>query len=568
VEQDIPSGDTLSLSSRTEQATEWIRLTRDLSRRVGCESAISSSLAQLEILGREAVNVSIVGAPNCGKSTLINGLLDRSLLPASPIPSLMSFSIQAAPAGAAETFTVANASRPLAQLAAAIGAIGDAQAHVAIAVDNDWLRSVSVQIVEKPALDADDDGLTRAISRSLRDSDIVVVTIDAIMPMRRAEVELIRECARNGIPMIGAVMKLSKLAQEERGEVLAYVGKVARQHLEDLLIIGGEPAAIRDALDALVRGTDFAGVRSNQLRHSLLGALGVIADAARSGADAEKKSEAERQAEITQRKRQIDSQNLVWMQIEHQLNLRREAIEERLRSHLAEGQDKVLEILVYDLEKSDDIKAWWERDLPFRMRHELQAQAAGISSAVDRQLSADRQWLQEELHRRFKLPVAIGLEPAAALSGADIHTRELPISDVHGLKVASRVGTAGAVLGAAALLATWHISGALLATSMLAGLGAESWTRRQTSQNRDMVRAELGGVIGQACAHFARDVSAKLKRWYAEVIASVRERHQQWQQAQMQVLQAGTGVDGKPDWDEILREISLLRRRMTATNSA
>ena len=560
------------VSTNVEKSAEWLRAARALAKRAGCEKAVEAALTKLETLGRDTINVAIVGAPNSGKSSLINGLLERNLLPASPIPSLASFVIEGIPAGDTEKFTVANASRPLAQLIDALSSAQGSPIRVAVSLDSAWLRSSSLRLIEKGPLDADEKGLPQTIDGCLRDTDIVLLVVDALMPMKRAEAELLRECARRGMPTIVVLTKSVALAEEERHAVVQYVETQARQYLPDIAVVDSNVTALKNVIAAVIRDTDFVSVRFEQFKHSLLTALDAIAAAARAGAEAESKSQSERDSEINQRKNQIDSQNLVWMQIEHQLNQRREKVEEQIRSHLTANQDKILAFLSYDLDKSNDIKAWWERDMPFRLRHEMQGQAAGISSSVDRQLSADRKWLQEELHRQFKYPLAIGLEPGITIGETYVGGRALPLADAQKLKIVTRVGTAAVVIAAGTLFATAHIGGAILATSMLAGLGAEQWNQRQTSENRDKVRAELSTLVGRSCAYFATDVSSKLKSWYDEVIGSVKEGQEQWQQAQIQALQAakhkGDSAAGRTDGAEILRQIDLMFRQIKPHVSA
>jgi GTP-binding protein EngB required for normal cell division len=553
------------VSTHAEQAADWLRSARGLAKRAGCEQAVAGSLTRLETLGRDTINAAIVGAPNSGKSSLINGLLERNLLPASPIPSHASFAIDGIPSGSAEKFVVANASRPIAQLGDALSSAQGSAIHVVVALDNEWLRSLSLRLMEKGPLDAGEKELPQTIDNCLRDSDIVVLLVDALMPMKRAEAELLRECARRGIPAIVMITKLAKLTEEERLSVLEYVEKHARQYVPDICIVDREAAALKDAIAEVIRGADFAAVRFEQFKYSLLAALEAIAGAARAGAEAESKSQAERDSDINQRKNQIDSQNLVWMQIEQQLNQRREKVEEQIRDHLAANQDKILGFLSYDLDKTSDVKTWWERDMPFRLRHELQGQAAGISASIDRQLASDRKWLQEELHRQFRYPLAIGLEPGFAISETDVAGRPLALADAQKLKIVTRVGTAAVVIAAGTLFATAGIGGAVLATSLLAGLGAEQWNHQQTSQNRELVRAELNTLVGRASVYFTSDVASKLKEWYDDVIASVREGQGQWQQAQLQALQTAKQKGdsaGRTDWPDILRQIDSLLRQI------
>lgn len=553
-----------------EQSANWLRAVRALAKRVGCEEALGGSLARLEALGRATVDIALIGGPNSGKSSLINDLLGRGVLPASPIPSLASFIIEGISAGANETFTVANAVRPLAQLPGALSSAQGSPIQATLAVDNEWLRSSPLRVVEKPALDADDKSLPQVIDALLRDTDVVVLVMDALMPMKRSEADLLRECGRRRLPVLIVITKAAKLSEDERRSVRPYVEKQARQYVPGIAVVDTGARGLREAIGSLLEHTDISAVRFEQFKHAVRAALEAIRGAAIVAAEAESKSHAEREAEINLRKGQIEAQNLIWMQIEEQLDKRREQIENEIRSHLMANQVKVLDFLYYDLDKCNDVKTWWERDMPFRLRHELHGQLAGLTASIDRQLAADRRWLQEELHRQFRYPLAIGPEPAVDISANEVDRRSLPLADGQKLRIVARVGQGAVVIAAGVLFASAGLTGAVVGTGVVAGLGAELWSNRKTATNRRLVRGELSALVGSSCGHYASDISSKLKGWYGQIIGAVKERQREWQQAQIEALQPAKEQfgAGEFDWTDILQQIDALVREISLQMTA
>jgi len=563
-------------SQGMNRTSQWITAVCTLAKQAGCEQAINPVLAQVIETQRETINIAVVGGPNSGKSSRINALLGRKILPVSGLASNCAFSIQPTRSGEGEGFTVGDTSRPLNDLASAIVAAPANSKEYRVHVDSDWLSAKSIQLLERPALDATDEELDVLIEECLRGVDLVILLIDALMPVRRSEHKFMNICVERNLPLVVAVSKADKIPNGERETVMAYVVKHVDSHnvgipVVDTCITPTLTSGIdelRQGIEQCLSKTDLSAIRRKEVRHALQIAINIITVALQASAEAQRKSQEELDREIKQRQQQIEGMNLEWVKLDQAMHQRRQKVDSQIRSFLEENQNTLLEGLFYDLERNNDIKIWWQRDLPFRLHRELNSLAGQLSASINKNITGDVKWLQGELLRRLKFPLQFFAEPTVLVGEAELTQGEqktLPLSDGHLFRIISRLGTAASVIMAGSLLATAGIGGISLAASVLAGLTAEQVALYNTRRDRNIVHSEIQKIVQQASHEYATDVSRKLKAGYDEILTNLKQHQERWQQAQLQSLTAYTQknrANRNFDWQVLQSEIDALKNEI------
>ncbi len=225
------------------------------------------------------------------------------------------------------------------------------------------------------------------------------------------------------------------------------------------------------------------------------------------------------------------------------------------------------------LEKTNDVRQWWQRDLPFRLQRELRGIAGQLSAMMTRQSAVDVRWLQEELHRRFRYPLVAAVGELAISPEADGPEPPLVnLANMQVLRVISRVGIAGTILLVGTTLAqagTAGLGGVTMAVSALAGLAAELITQRLTAKDRVAVRGDLDKVIHETWLAYAAAVSEKLREGYGAIAAAVRQEQQSWREAQTAALRAPAPTAGElGEWQAILDESTKVAAEIRAYTPA
>lgn len=558
---------TYGESNLAQKFGTWLKTTREIATQTGCLDATEPVLQALKKMGRNSINIAFIGGHNSGKSSLVNQLLQKQVLPVTALSSNTQFSILGNTDK--EGFLLANDQvwHPLEDLHNKDLFPESSEALVSINLSDQWLTENSFYLMEKLALDASEEELKDVANLLLEEVDCVVLVIDALMPLKRAEVQFLSECVRRGIPLIIAISKIDKLLKEEYEDVINYVTRHTTSRSSSIKVV---PTSVKSsdgtgnlkiAIQEIINETDIVSVRVQQVAHTLLGVLDVIRSAAQTGLEVYNKNEQERNLELKKRQQQIDSQNLVWQQIEQKLDLKRQKVDDLLRNHLQNNQTTILEVLLYELKRSNDIRTWWERDLPFRLERELRNLAGQLSKTINQQIVGDLQWLQEETSRQFKYPLQALSEPNVSVDTASVEQREIPLSNSNTLKIISRVGSAVSIVLAGTILVPLGFAGAGLAASVIAGLTAEQLIHWNTVHEREKIREELRKVIERAEHAYALEVSRQLKESYNQVIFDLKQHQLRWQQAQLQALMT---IKGKPvgnsrvNWEQLVKQTNQL----------
>ena len=547
----------------------WLKKTHELATQTGCLKAINPLLKALKTINKDWMNIAFIGSPNSGKSSSINQLLDLKIIPITAFSRNIQFSIQGEENKNKEGFLLTDDQTlyPLDNLYKNDFFPESSKAKVSIYLCHQWLNNNPFHLIKKPALDASEEQLEDVTNSLLEETDCVILLIDALMPLKRGEAHLFSECVRRKIPVVITLSKIDKLLPEEVEDVINYVTKHTKSYSSSIKVIpciinssdNSNIGELKTAIESAIDETDVVSVRAQQIAHNLLSILSAIRSSAQTGLEAEKKNQQEKELQFKQRQQQFDSQNLVWQQIEQNLDLKRHNVDDMLREHLQKNRTTILEVLLYELQRCNDVKTWWERDFPFRLEQELNKLAQQLSGAINKQITLDIQWLQKEVSRQFKYPLQVVNKSNISVDEVSLQQREVDLSDQNTLKIISRVGTAVSVVIAGTVLGPLGLGGAGIAASAIAGLTAEQIIRWNTNKEREKICSELKKIIERVEHEYAVEVSRKLKESYSQVISDLKQHQLRWQQAQLQALietKRKAVNNSGVNWEQIVKQIN------------
>ncbi len=548
--------------------SDWVRSFRDLARRAGRTDLLEAAHGEVARLRRDGIYLIFAGGTNFGKSTRINALLGRSILPVSSMRSTSGISIRV---GKSETAVIDGETKPFSVLDTILQK--EPAADVEVSLTSDWLEANRLCLVERPPLDASDEDLESILGATLRGADMVVHLVNALMPINHLDAALLTECARRELPVIVVVSKGDHLSTEDRSTVLQHVERhIAGSGLK-APVIDTEAAAgiedLREAIDTLVASVDVARIRLRQSKEGLFTALDQLELVARAGLEAQELNSRKRSGERKKRQQGFEAQDLLWTEIEQCFEARRHKLDEQVRQHLERNRAATLEALLFDLERSRNVGQWWNRDLSFRLQRELKGVSGQVSSSISRLVAGDIRWLQEQLRDNFKLPLSAPfVDPGIAVDDIEIEPSDVALADMRNLRVASRLGTAATVILAGLVLTQASIGGIMLAVSSMSGLAADQIAQKLTDKDRSAVRGELDRLVQQVWLDRATQISARLKNGYDEIIVAMKREQENWHESQELALSRPTEAANAVDWQQLLEDTQALAAKMMRRGEA
>lgn len=570
---------------------------RDLVRaaeRVAADAGLDGIAARLREsrAGRDrpGTRVAVVGDFNRGKSTLINRLIGADLLPTGTAPLTKALVVVRAvddgPARLEVTWPEGSTERrwlagndpwqglvldgPAQVIGVGDGQEGPQEPRLLLSVPSPWLASLELELIDTPGLHAGRVDHLLQTARAVALSDVVIVAISAPSPLSLLERDfLAEELLTKRVPHIIAVLtKADQLPEAEVADFsdwfMASVADISPDidaMLGPGLAPGGEAelAALRDRISTLARATNVIRRRDQRLAWQLGDACATIRSAAQAAIDQLARGGENRRAAILAAKQQLDDDDLRWSQLRIELDERKLRFAGSMRDWMLAWAPELFETLEIELSRVGDVKAWWEKDVPVRLRRELRSLMHSLEGQISRTVAADLTWLSGEVAADF----AVGRTPADARPVIPVTVSEVPdleLDDLHRRRMLFRiVGAAGGIVGSAAAFAcgvsmpvTFTIGGSAIATIV-----AERSAETKIDEQRAKVREHLHLLLDDVVVQYQAMLAAAVNRSYRAAFDDLRDAQASGRTARFEAI--ASIDDGGPDstaWTAIQRRIA------------
>src|SRR5262245_27550337 len=104
-----------TVESDSVTPANWVLELRALARHAGWEPAIAPIVTRLREIGGTTTRLVVAGGPNAGKSSVVNALVGRTVLPVTAVTSRIRFVIDHAVQEDRDACTIRGTSRPVSQ---------------------------------------------------------------------------------------------------------------------------------------------------------------------------------------------------------------------------------------------------------------------------------------------------------------------------------------------------------------------------------------------------------------------------------------------------------------------
>lgn len=505
----------------------------------------------------ECFSVAVVGEFNRGKSSLINHILCRNVLPVGDLPTTAIMT--KIHFGESETIRLFDASdNEVACRQLADGAFEELKLHhfegndfsgrAEISVSDQWLHDANVVIYDTPGAGDLDESRAQLIGDMLWRCDGIIVTINATSALSLTERLFIEEriIARKFSSVMVVVTKLDLVDESERPDVMHFIKKrLGNWNLNVPVCVADSnmlPESLRDEFGGLesVKSTIQSWSSSPnrtenkciQVKSNVFAILeSALASLSSQLALSEEESSEKRNAMIAQKKLRLQEAKVAWETLNTELQKKCTACYSLFTEKVDEYAASICERLQFEAGHANDPKRWWQEDYPYRAKIELVNLAVNAESVVSRQIASDVRWYNNELGRIFKAVVPYSYQTIVdkPIGGFDVNSN-LEVENLDRRRTLWRIGSAVLMIsGAAFCTATgcWPLVATIglgTGTSILTEKFLKSKIEAQREAMRQEIAVQLPLLIQQATAK----AEMRLTEVYEKIVKDGEAYEQQW----------------------------------------
>jgi small GTP-binding protein len=546
------------------------------------ESAVEPAQAEIRalrtLLQGPRHRVAVVGSFNVGKSTLVNHLLGDEIVPTSSLPNT-SQAVRVIAGDQPEIRVTWPDGRDEVRDIGAANWVGlqpsgnaVAPASIVVALDQEWLGACRLELVDTPGINEDIGRF--AIARDIAmHSDVVMLVVSADAPFSLTERAFLEEevVARH-VPAVKLVVSRLDHAEGQEREVLRAIESRARAVVPRVPVFPGprpgntgtaEIAQIRSALTAHVTGAEGRRDREHQVAARLVDLVNSLVDLASSGVQAENMRAEERRARAEQAMGQIADQMRNWDDVRQATQRRQRALMRVIRRRVEDERTPVLNALRLDFSHADDLREWWTRELPLRLRRELLLLGRALEQQLIDTFTADLGWLDSQLRRQFDVtgarvpPEAEPVEPGPV---------EEVVSGIPSDRRRQLLSTLWNALVSALEDIKWskpEYRMVYKAVAQPAAGAVEGFVTDQVkAEHRRAAEPRLAAYLDRNLDIYLNAVTARLEGLYATEIDNLGKMAEAWQVAHLDA--ARTSPDAATDWKSVMQRARHLLDEVTA----
>jgi len=515
---------------------------------------------------RNRFSIAVVGEFSRGKSTFINGLLGKDILPIGDLPTTALLTrIRYNAKERMVHFNGQNkksAELTLSQdswdgLTAENFGKCDPTGTVLVGMDSAWLGENNIEIIDTPGAGDLEEKRARIIGDALLGSDGAIITISATAALSMSEKLFIEQrlISRNTPFLMLIVTKLDLVKKEERAAVVDYIiEKLNSWNMNIPVFIPYEVEITADRFNDIM-GIDniknhilswindpkrlqfteewIVGQAVSVIERELsaLKEQKVILDA-----DDVKRSEL-----IKEKKLKLNKAEIAWEELRLQMLGRCNKCYEQLLVKADEYSTTITERLQYEASHSNNPNKWWNEDYAYRLKVELANMAVGIENTISRIIADDTRWFNASLEHNFKTHILCEKETIYDKNIVTnvAETKALEFEDLDKKRTATRVGTtvlsiAGfavcSSLGFLPIVATMGIG---TASSII----SEKIFKQKIEDQRETIKATIAKEIPRIIDEATAESESRLKAVYDDVLKSAVEKENGWKAAQIAAIE-------------------------------
>ena len=551
---------------------------------------------------KDRFTVAVVGEFSTGKSTFINRMLGRELLPVSNLPStaLMtrirynekeSLVVTDEKGRKVKTLPLETASWR--GLTAENFDGQDAKGTLYAGVNDEWLKYSNVEVIDTPGAGDLEQERVRVIGDALRGCDGAIITTRATGALSMSEKLFIEQrlISKRTPFMMLVVTKLDQIPLRERIKMLDYITRkldswgmnipVYVPYQVELTsdkydhIVGMDK--IKKQIEKWVSNPERAELTEEWIMSNVFDTVQAEVNALEEQLMLQREADESKRQELIDKKKQLlKDAKVEWENLRINFLERANDCTRLISEKGSEFKLSVVEKLQYEVSHNNDLKKWWTNDYPYRLKIEITNMSTAIENTVMRRIADDARWFNTALEKNFKTHVVYNdkmrIMDKYLFNQADIG--QMKLFDVSRNRTLTRIGTTAVTLAlaiglgaagaaaAAAGMATAHLLATPLVATMGFGTGSSIVTEKvfgaKIEQQRTIVKDAIAANVPQIIDRAMSQSDTRVRYIYANIIRSALEKEKEWTEKQREAIEKSI----KPLSDDGLKRANDLKNEL------
>ncbi|MTJ51570.1 DUF2974 domain-containing protein [Anabaena sp. UHCC 0253] len=535
-----------------------------LAQSVSCTDVITELKELKERWNLPGFRLGFVGEFSRGKSTLINRILGRNLLPVGAIPT--TGCLISIVAGTQESLKVRSSQngweiRTIKQSSwsdlLANHQVSDNQnviTEVCLTVNHSWLQAIDVELIDTPGAGDLSSHRAALLYDVLSKCDAAIILISATSPFSMTEaVFLEQEVLGRHIPNVFvAVSNLDKIPQQEKGSVLEVISNRVMEISTAIPILPLHPLGssasendvlkqVRTQIESMVNKGERRIGRKRKVLNQLIDYLNLLIEIGQSVISIERGDAIDRREVLGQADQYMKNSQLAWENILHNFEQRRKQHEQKWNQKIISFQEELKRELSIKLHNSKDIKNWSESVMPKILKHRLLSLKKELENDTLIVISDNFKWLQDEVNQKFAKQIAAKDINFPNLNNFKIDTDHSPI-------------LAGLATGVAMMFG--GVVGKIIELVSNLIIGSARDNQRQTLERK------LDKVIGQVVDEYCQTLSERLREIYNQLIQETEKNQTVWCTAWESSVKKSINEGDDIKWKNLITQVSALKQEI------
>ena len=539
---------------------------------------------------RNMFTVAVVGEFSRGKSTFINGLLGKEILPVGDLPTtamLTHIKYNSKESMVHIDCSGNMISLPVSQkswdgLTADNFGSHDPEGSVYVGVKHRWLGENNVEIMDTPGAGDLEERRAQLIGEALLGSDGAIITVSAAAPLGLTEKTFIEErlLTRKTPFLMLVITKLDTIRKRERASVVEYIkNKLASWNMDIPVFIPNEVELDDDSYNSImgydkIKEQILSWINDAQrvkLTEAWISAQATSVIERELAALREQEAllgisdEKKRSELIEAKKSSLKNAERIWDNLCEEMKNRGIACFEKIYENIKNSTATITERLQYEAGHTNAPEKWYKEDLPYRLKIELTNMSVGVTNLMTRLVTEDTRWLNAAFEQNFKSRMLTNVQDITADKFQEqgmLNTGNVSFADIEkqrkGVKIASTILT---IVGASASVA---LSVSPLVWTMGVGTGVsligDSIFKKELEEQRKVIINKIAEIIPLVIEESVSKTQNKIDYIYEDILRTAGEKKQEWITAQAAAIEASVKPQSSAEHETVLKKIAGLEK--------